>query len=188
VGLNTDWVPCTGYGERRTLANGTTLVFPLYDLPAIAESHDEFEEQSSLFILRIVGTIGVGHLTGAGGPPVDTVNPWMWRIMPLQADLTVPTVDLPWDPAVNNMREGVDAGPIANLRFWDERIGEDIGDSTANVNNLSPVDHPYWSHVDIRPKQRFGLKLNLWPCIVFQNTSANDFTIFRLWLRLLVSR
>lgn len=187
MGRNMDWVPCTRYGTRIVQATGLTFAFPLYELPVIADEVDRFEESQDLFIHRIVGTVGIGHLTAAGGAPVDTLNAWMWRIMPMQADLSAGTLDLPWDPAVS-MRDGASAGSIANLRFWDERIGEDIGDSTAGTNNLSPVDHPYWSHVDIRPKQKFGQRLNLWPTLVLENASASDSTLMIMWLRLLVGR
>lgn len=111
----------------------------------------------------------------------------------MQVDLSLGTLEVPWDPALNTMREGLEADNLANLRFWDERIGDDHfagpgGLSPDPMYNMGFTDHPWWSHVDIKPKQQFGQRRNLWPALMIENHSDTDSMIVKVWLRMLVGR
>lgn len=168
-----DWVPAVSYGATVSVAAASTVYVILYPLPDyIADQEFLYEDEvtSGLFLHRIVGSVTVSS-DDAGNIPVA------WRLMPLGCNYDTLSVlepfATPWS---------ADQSEWANLRWWDER--RYIPTSAANPDL---VDHPYWTRVDITPKQAFGQKRNLWPVLAIRNYSAAASMRLRHNLRLLLS-
>ncbi len=162
-----DWVPCTNYGTSLLVNAGELRFTPLYRLPSAAfDDVTKVEDDSDmLFMHRIVG-----DFTGAIGDPTVSFHNWGIRIMPAQADIDGAAIDPPVDPTVNSL----DTIQFANLRWWGERRRQDSPANEQLFNDHDTFSHPHWTHLDIKPRQRFGQKLNLWPCLVIWNGSADD--------------
>lgn len=170
-----DWVPCFGYGVTLTANAAETAARELLQLPdfAAVDSVGLVEDTDDLFIHRIVGFVAMsnGHATS------DAIS--LWRIMPLQADLETGVVQVPWDPVGTSLA----SGQVANFRFWAERFRTLLpGDSPENTS----VDHPFWTQVDIHPKQAVGRRLNLWPSLVVMTGATIGPVRATPYLRLLV--
>ncbi len=172
-----DWISCSNYGTA-LLANAQDLsATGLYKLPDLSiDEVDVVEDASdSLFCHRIVGTIAAQKVE-------DTtvfVN-WGWRIMPLQADIELSVPELPV-AATNDL----DDPDFANLRWWGERRFSTSILETTHMTGLDTISHPWWTNIDLKPKQAFGIKRNLWPCLVLWNGSADDLRVVHR-LRMLV--
>lgn len=171
-----DWVPCYGNvlldgGAVAPGAWSAALLAPDLTRPftqAVATPGEYEGEDNNYFIERIVGTV-------SASVPGTNVVPTIVRIQPLQADLDLSIPDVPWN--VNTP----DGTFMANFRFWWERRYNAVPETASFIapelhrTNALEVDHPWWTQVDIRPKQVFGRTDNLWPCMTgFISNSSPD--------------
>ncbi len=162
-----DWVPCSGYGTGFLINPGELRFLPLYRLPnAVFDDVTKVEDSSDrLFMHRIVG-----DFTGAIPDPTVAFHNWGIRIMPCQADIDGAAIDPPVDPLASNL----DDINFANLRWWGERRRHDSPPMFQLYEDHDIYSHPSWTHIDLKPRQVFGQKLNLWPALVVWNGSADD--------------
>lgn len=185
-----DWVPVVGYSVPTVVTADQTEAFQLYQVPVWASEDPSVVEHGapSLFLHRVVGSI-------FAIPPAEQDVSFGWRLMPLQANVELGIVQLPYDGTLiaNSFKFGVAARDIADLRFWDERV-YNVTNATSTTGTAQQsggssrhgLYHPYWTEVDITPKQAFGARWNLWPSLVVDNT-GNDFDVLFFYrLRLLV--
>ncbi len=188
--MGMDWVPVDSYGSVFNLAPDSSVVVSMYSLlGTTSDTRGIFEETDDFFIERVVGRVSIFNQDSEA---VDSFIPTVARVMPLQADYTTSTLQLPWDPsgALSNL---ILDGDIANTRFWWERLQYvETPRSAAFLVGVEPhwqIDHhPWWGQIDIRPRQKFGSRLNLWPGLVVFNGSENDAIQFRMNARMLIKR
>ncbi len=162
-----DWVPCRSYGTGLLINPGELRFVPLYTLPDAAVDDVNVVEDASdaLFMYRIVG-----DFTGAIPDPTVSFHNWGIRIMPVQGDID--SGDL--DPPVNIVTSDLDNEAFANLRWWGERRRHDAPPFLQLYEDHGTFSHPHWTHIDLKPRQAFGQKMNLWPALVIWNGSADD--------------
>lgn len=175
-----DWTVPENYGRPLIFPPTSLAAVPLYRIPDAAtdDVSEVQDENDHLFLNRIVGQVYPSFLN-----PTVAFARIGWRLMPLQADIDANALQLPVDPAVTTL----DDQDFANLRWWDERRMEiPVPIPGANETIDPVVTHPWWSHMDCKPKQSFGFKDNLWPALVVWNGSADELTIVQR-LRLLCS-
>lgn len=172
-----DWTVPDSYGRPLVFAPTSLAAVPLYRIPDAAtdDVSQVQDEDDVLFLHRIVGQCAVSILN-----PTVSFARIAWRLMPLQADIDNNALQLPVDPAFTTL----DDQDFANLRWWDERRFELQVPIAGAFEMIDPVfTHPWWSHMDCKPKQVFGYEKNLWPSLVVWNGSADEITIrhrFRL--------
>ncbi len=164
-----DWISCTNYGTGLTANSSNMSATTLYSLPdAAADDVDKVEDADDvLFCHRIVGTIAAQKVEDT-----TVFVRWGWRIMPLQADIDLVVPELPM-AATTDLNDP----DFANLRWWAERYFESSILETTHQTGLDTISHPWWTNVDIKPKQAFGIKRNLWPALVLWNGSADDLRV-----------
>lgn len=152
-----DWTPFVGFGERFTVAASSTTYVVLYPLPDFDVGDAEFliedEEESHLFLERIIGTVQLSWAQTAS-------HNVAWTLLPMGVDYEALAVLEPfttdWTPASSEW---------ANVKFWDRRQYY----LEATVDYPSTVDHPYWTQVDCHPRFGLGSKKNLWPVLAVHN-------------------
>ena len=180
-----DWVPAYG----RSLINSQVWTAVNLSQALVntasggAAEFGTFEgEEEEFFVERIVGTVSA-WAPGLDGDPISVCL----RIQPLQNNLTTVVPQLPFNPG-----DG-DSDYVANFRFWWERRYVVVPSVTSSDvvatqrTSSNEVDHPYWTQVDIRPKQLIGRRLNLWPCMTFWGNGALGETAEIRWsLRMLL--
>lgn len=166
-----DWVVGRSYGRWVSAPNGITpLCLYDFDTRATETPHVVEDDEAGLFIERIVGTIRVR----SADVPSAQWTTWGWRLMPLQGDLEFGGVEFPMDTTTTDMLDPV----YANLRWWDERYYTSI----PPIDEFTPhygdtFDHPWWSQLDVHPRQAFGQKKNLWPSLVFSVETADTLEV-----------
>lgn len=160
-----DFTPCVGYGELIDVPPQTTVYVVLYPLPdyaADAEFLVESEEETNIFLERLVGTV---HLSW-DGMAVPSNGQVGWRLMPLGVNYDTLEVlepfSVPFFPSSSEW---------CNLKWWYERLRQV---AFAGAAQLAPnvSDHPYWTTVDCKPKMMLGAGRNLWPVLAIRNDSA----------------
>jgi len=175
-----DWVPQVDYGGFPVTNVGSNLVIDLMSPDADQDVIGKVEDTDDLFVHRIVGELFIDVTN------VTAFSQMLVAIMPLQFSVTDVTAQLPWDPLgsfwsdINN----------ANLRFWMMRTHIFAGTSWTSMNRAagsSQADIPYWHHVDIKPRQKVGSRLNLWPTVVISLSDGEATVRCGSNLRLLVS-
>lgn len=182
---NMDWVPCLNFGATVTLTSagvpsGADL---LMSSDIDADVVGKIEDTDDLFCHRIVGDVWIDVSAGNVGQDL------FWGIMPLQEDIDNQVAQLPWDETTYIFT----ASMSANLRFWDMRnlrlLSASWSNSVTSPATVTPLN-PWYFHVDITPKQKFGGRLNLWPAFVGSvSVGANPNPVIRYtpYLRLLCS-
>jgi len=175
-----DWVPSLTYGQELVLITGTTrsrvdlLMSGDLDVDVIGK----VEDTDDLFVHRIVGEVYFSETGRTSGGRLT------WGIMPVQEDFSEIDADAPWDLSGDMFNEP----EIANLRFW--HIRNLVASGTAYDNwDATGSGHitPWHFHVDIKPRQKFGSRLNLWPAMFFSTTDADSQVRVAQYLRLLCS-
>lgn len=160
-----DFVPMVGYGETNLVANNSTEYVVLYPLPDYVGDAEFLVEDSeeNLFLERIVGQVNFSW-NGAAAADNPTVS---WRLMPLGMDYDALTVlepfATPWTPR---------SPEWANLKWWDERHFSEFSAGSFFIPP-DPIEHPYYTHVDIRPRMMLGARRNLWPVLAIRNDDAD---------------
>lgn len=135
-----DWVPAMGWGDILNVGAGTTLHQPLMDLVRYTQSVN-FEgviedDTGRFFVERIVGQYTMYRDDAASVPYA------IERIWPGLSFTTGPTVQ------VQGTIVGVQG---ANTRFWYEKVSFPIEQEAWEDSDI--VAHPFWRHIDIRPRQ-----------------------------------
>lgn len=171
-----DWVVCPNYGVSVTAGPDELSAFPLYGLPDAATDDLTKVETADdwLVCLRIVGDVWCNRATNSQGDPAFPLL-LHWRIMPLQCDWDSVVLQLPVSPGSNALNDQA----YANIRWWDERMRyiSQFDPAMTPTYELDAFVHPWWTHVDVSPKQAFGRNLNLWPAIVFWNPNPETVTV-----------
>ena len=167
MGKKKDWVVPKSYGTNLLILAGELRFIPLYKLPAAAtDDVSEVEDASdSLFLHRIVG-----DFTGWIDEITVVFHQWGIRLMPVQADIDAVELEPPVDITTNDL----DTPAFANLRWWGERRRMDFPPSDFEFEDHASFTHPNWTHIDVKPRQPFGQKMNLWPGLVVWNGAADD--------------
>lgn len=160
-----DWVPMSFYRSGITMSAGTTAFVILYPLPPYAVDDTElvFEDNDDigLFLERVAGEIRVVWSQGAG------TGVFTWRLMPLGADYDTPAALLPFSGANwSNTTEW------ANLRWW-----KDMRVVPGDVGAAELIDHPWWTTVDIHPRQLLGARRNLYPVLALDNQTTVEVVV-----------
>lgn len=139
--MKADWVPAWGYGDILSVSAGTRLDHPLMDPQRYgsntAWTEGVIEDDSGrFFVERIVGQYTMWY------DDVVTIPVAMERIWPVlyEADGTI---------TVPGLLTSVNA---ANSRFWYDKVSFCLQQQSWEDNDAL-VSHPFWRHVDIRPKQ-----------------------------------
>lgn len=156
-----DWTPMVGYGDINLVNANTTLYQVLYPLPDFAAGDAEFlvedEEETGMLLERIVGDVTWSW------QEEPTFGRAFWRLLPMGVNYDMLTVLEPFTPSLEP-----DSSEWANIRWWAER--DYRVDEVGHVPAMpSGVDHPYWTRVDINPRQQMGSRRNLWPVIAYSN-------------------
>lgn len=181
MGRRMDWVPVHRFAEAITVNIGQVLQVPLY-APRSLDSAPEFtryEEDNELFIHRIVGQMIYFH-----NGEIEQI--YETYITPCLMDLD--GADNPTTVFGNGTSVPIGTGwdqEKANSRFWYMRTGSHFG-SLNILQSTGGANHPWWTFIDIKPKQKTGV--NESPCLCVANRSSNAVALgFQPLLRMLIS-
>jgi len=160
-----DWTTCVGYAQSIVVPPASSVAVLLYPIPDYSGSNAEFlvedEEEQSLFLERIVGQV-------FASPDEDfQAGAFTWRLMPLGVDYDTGAALWPF-----TLVSLFGSSESANLRWWAERCWVPV---TTGSSSGAPeaIEHPYWTTVDVHPRNMLGAKKNLWPFLVLDNSSGN---------------
>lgn len=170
-----DQVPMVGYGDQVALAVNSTVYQVLYPLPDFTTDSEflfEDEEERGIFLERIVGTV---FMSWEGDElPTDARTP-IWRLMPLGVNYDTGDANLPF-----SANFFANSPEWTNQKWWAERhyyvTGTTVGGA---IQGPQEVDHPWWTHIEYRPKMRLGVDKNLWPVLAVRNPSALVRLVYR---------
>lgn len=178
-----DWVPGGLFGEALTVGTGTIGQFTLYAdrEDSAASEFDQYEDDNELFIHRIVGQMHYFSNIAE--------NRALFEVLIVPGLMDVDGANSPQTifgaGDVVAIGSGYDAEK-ANGRIWYHRKVATV-DSLANFGGLDAINHPWWTFIDIKPRQKIGI--NESPILVIINTGANGVSIGCIHnLRMLMSR
>lgn len=178
--MSMDWVPSLTYAQSIVLITGgvRSVVSLLMSGDLDTDVIGKVEDTDDLFCHRIVGEVYFSESARTSAGRLT------WGIMPVQEDYTQVDADVPWD-TTQDVFSDIET---SNLRYW--HIRNLIASGTTYDNyDASGSAHvtPWHFHVDIKPRQKFGSRLNLWPGLMFSTTDADSTVRVEQYLRLLVS-
>jgi len=176
-----DWVPCLDYGTEQS-NTGSNLVVPLLAPDSGIDVIGKIEDTDDIFIHRIVGEV-YWNVTG-----ITAGTDVMMSIMPLQFNVENFSPQLPWNTPSSFW--GSALGENVNLRYWALRTFHAAGTSMTNYTQAAGAcmeSIPWYFHWDIKPRQKVGSRLNIWPCFVFSMSDSEGAVRLRTNLRVLAS-
>jgi len=176
-----DWVPQVDYGAD-TSNVGANITLVLMSPDAGQDVEGKVEDTDDLFVHRIVGDVFFTCVNATQGMQL------MIGIMPLQFNVETFSPQLPWDDLASFW--GAALAENANLRYWGLRTYELASTGLTNANAAAGGNNasiPWHWHWDLKPRQKIGSRLNLWPTLVFSFTDPECSFRVNSRLRLLVS-
>ncbi len=174
--MGMDWVPCFGWGVEQTIGPNVQGEQPLMDIVDQYNVGDIVgliePSQIRYFVHRIVGQFSAHFIATPA-----SLNVSHFRIWPAWIDTTgapqVVTADF------------LDEADGANARIWFERkmrLGQALNEI---LDPTATGVHPWWSNVDITPKQVIE-KYHVLTFSVFNDEGTASMR-FRHWFRMLVT-